>query len=266
VTDDTLAWAQRPESGRPSLLQLCLSLEPNFAAYHAAWEFVLALHGGRLESVAKAWNVPVGNKEVVREFTRRENGIATRGYCRDQAQWSREVARRYFAATATAVRLADPNHLVFGCRFRERAAPEVLAECSYPSVDVSMPDWRDLPQAGAGVGQQPLLAGEVSWADAEFLRAPARGSMARLTTVERMLRRGRAALERMARHPAVVGYAWSQWQDGPAEQPPFARGVLHHNGAEAREHTELLAQFNLRADALHRRSQSGLLPHEIPPA
>src|SRR4051812_35888198 len=41
VTDDQLGWAQPSMAGRPSLLQLCLSLEPSFAAYHAAWEFVL---------------------------------------------------------------------------------------------------------------------------------------------------------------------------------------------------------------------------------
>ena len=45
--DNFPGWAQFPATrGRPSLLQLCLSLEPNFSAYHAAWEFALALHGG----------------------------------------------------------------------------------------------------------------------------------------------------------------------------------------------------------------------------
>ena len=49
----------------------------------------------------------------------------------------------------------------------------------------------------------------------------------------------------------MVGYLWSQWQDEPAEQPPFARGLVHVNGAEAREHTELLTAFNQRAESLH---------------
>jgi hypothetical protein len=67
-----------------------------------------------------------------------------------------------------------------------------------------------------------------------------------------MLRQGRAALERMARHPAVVGYVWRQWLDEPGEQPPFARGLVHVNGTEAREHTELLSAFNARAESLRR--------------
>jgi hypothetical protein len=76
--------------------------------------------------------------------------------------------------------------------------------------------------------------------------------MRKITTVERMLQRARVALERMARHPAVVGYAWGRWQDEPGEQPPFGRGLIHANGAEAREHTELLAHFNSRAEHLRR--------------
>jgi len=39
---------------RPSLLQICLSLEPSFPAYHAAWEFTLAAHGGELAAMARA--------------------------------------------------------------------------------------------------------------------------------------------------------------------------------------------------------------------
>jgi hypothetical protein len=61
-----------------------------------------------------------------------------------------------------------------------------------------------------------------------------------------MLRRARLALTRLALHPSVVGYAWSQWQDLPGERPPFGSGLVHADGAEAFEHTELLAEFNQR--------------------
>lgn len=257
VTDDAPGWAQPAPSGRPALLQICLSLEPGFAAYHAAWEFTLALHGGRLESLARAWGVPLANKEVVRALTRSERGIATRGYLRDDARWTREFARRYFTTTGAAVRAADPNHLVLGCRFAGPVGASVLAECVYPVVDAALPDWRELPAPGAG-GGAPVLAGNVCWSHPEFWQGGARGGM--LTSVERMLRRGRAALERAARHPSVVGYVWSQWQDEAGEQPPFARGLVHVNGAEAREHTELLTRFNARAEALRRAASRNLLP------
>ncbi len=271
VTDDAPAWGQAATPRRPSLLQVCLSLEPGFATYHAAWEFVLALHGGRIDAVGRAWGVPLANKEVLRELTRAEQGLVTRGYLRDEARWTREFARRYFATTAAAIRAADPHHLVFGCRFAGPVGAAVAAEAVFPAVDVALLDWSELPAPGAASG--PVLAANVNWADEAFWR-PAVGAASRpsapapvavrharvLTSVERMLRRGRGALERTARHSAAVGYLWSQWQDGPGEQPPFARGLVHANGSEAREHTELLAQFNHHAESLHRSASRSSPP------
>ena len=250
VTDNGLEWATPSGAGRPSLLQRCLSLEPAYAAYHAAWEFVLAHHGGRLEHVAHAWHARLPNKETVRELTRAEEGLGTRGYLRDEARWTREFARRYFAATAAALREADPNHLVLGCRFRGSAGTSVLAECTYPVIDVTLANWLEVPaQTHAS---QPVLADNVNWVAEDFLRTARPTRTARLTTFERMLRKARTALDRMARHPAVVGYAWAQWQDEPGEQPPFAGGLFHVNGVAAREHLELLTPYNLRAENLHR--------------
>jgi hypothetical protein len=231
------------------LLQICLSLEPSFAAYHAAWEFVLALHGGKLESVARAWGAALPNKEVVRELTRTEQGLASRGYLRDHARWTREFARRYFSSTAEAIRTVDPNHLLLGCRFGARVGESVLAACAAPAVDTPLLDWREWPAAAAN---GPVLAGDFCWADEKIFGAPAASHAHGLTAVERMLRRGRAAFARMARHPGVVGYVWPQWLDEPGEQPPFARGLVHGNGAEAREHTELLADLNARVASLRR--------------
>jgi hypothetical protein len=140
-------------------------------------------------------------------------------------------------------------------------------------------DWNHLP-AGTAVGATtgPLLADDVCWADENFLRPSAgsarpgsplaalTGAIRRLTTVERMLRRGRTALERAARHPAVVGYVWRQWLDEPGEQPPFACGLVHAQGAEAREHTELLTEFNARAETVRSVARPGVASTEILPA
>lgn len=246
LTDTELAWGETPASGRPTLLQTCLSLEPRFAAYHAAWEFVLAPHGGRLESLGRAWQVPLTNREVVRELTRNEQGIASRGYARDDARWAREFARRYFMLTAAALRESAPGHLIFGGRAPRGTDATVRREAVYPAVDVACWQAEEIGAATTG----PVWADGFTWARESFWSAA--GRPRRLTAVERMLRRGRAALEQLARHPAVVGYAWSRWSDEPAEQPPFAQGLVHANGAEAREHTELLADVNARAENLRR--------------
>ncbi|MEN9634624.1 MAG: hypothetical protein RL077_3028 [Verrucomicrobiota bacterium] len=260
VTDDRLGWAQPASHGRPALLQLCLSLEPHCAAYHAAWEFTLALHRGSLEILSRAWGVSVPNKGTVRELTRAEEGFGSRGYLRDEARWSREFARRYLTSTSNALRAADPNHLVLGCRFDGRAGLALGVECVYPAVDVGLLDWRELAAASAGPAANPVLVSDVSWAEPDFIHLPTAARVLRLTSLEWMLRRGRTSLERAARHPAVVGYAWGRWQDEPGEQPPFARGLIHLNGIEAREHTELLAQFNARAENLRSTAASLVSP------
>ena len=199
--------------------------------------------------MAEAWETPLPNKEVLRELTRSERGLRSRGYLRDEVRWVREFARRYFTVAGGAVRQADPNHLVFGCRFRHPPGAAVLAGCVYPAIDVTLVPWTDVPGAGV-TAVQPVLVDDVRWSPDP--PSPA-GRAQRLTSFERMLRKARATLDRLARHPAVIGYAWSRWQDEPAEQPPFAGGLVHVDGREAREHMELLAPFNLRAETLRRR-------------
>ena len=122
----------------------------------------------------------------------------------------------------------------------------MAAAGSYPAVDLPWVHWSELATAPIG----PVFAGDFTWVTAETIAAEGRGRGGGLTTVERMLRRGRAALRRIVAHPAVVGYAWRQWRDRDGEQPPFAGGLVHANGAEAREHTELVADIHRRAGTL----------------
>jgi hypothetical protein len=239
------------------LLQVCLSLEPTFGAYHAAWEFVLAIHAGNLDAVGVAWETDLVNKEVVRERTRNETAITTRGYLRDDQRWSREFARRYFRGAVGAIRAADANHLIASCRCGAPPPPWLLSTVS-PFVDVMLLPWLELPAPGAIHG--PVIAHDVS--PAQLLSEPATGGpprrAPRLTTVETLLRRTRTALRRVARHPSTVGYVWRQWDDLPGEIPPFSSGLVHAGGAEARTNVELASDFNARIDSLRRAAAKQL--------
>ncbi len=274
-TDHELGWAQlgaapsragrpAPRLVRPSLLQICLSLEPSFPAYHAAWEFALAAHGGVLEGLARDWEIALPNKEALRQLTREDTPLQGEGYRRDHERFTREFARRYFAVCAAAIRKYDAQHLILGCRFAGSPGAAVLAECAYPQVDVlSVNEVRE-PPAGRmdeyGRGRtMPVILSEFSWTGDSFTRRTAAGDQRGLTSVERMLRRGRAALERIVAHPAVVGYAWPAWADAPEDQPPFGRGLVHIDDREAREHTELLSDLNARAGRI--RLAAALPPH-----
>lgn len=247
LSDDDLAWGDFETGRTPSLLQVCLSLEPTFASYHAAWEFVLAAHGGRLESLARNWSVALPNKETVRERTRAESPIDTRGHRRDAERWLTEFARRYFVVAAGAVRSAAPQHLYCGCRSGEIFGHRAIAAAAFSSVDLALVPWQSLPEPN--VVAVPMLADNLGWID-DAGRARRSSRRLGLTTIERRLRRGRTMLQRLARHPNVIGYAWGLWHDGPGDQPPFGRGLVRADGTEARENTELLTEFNARADSL----------------
>jgi hypothetical protein len=259
-TDHALGWAQDAEGApvRPTLLQLCLSLEPAHAAYHAAWEFVLAPHGGDFEALMRAWGVAWPNKAALRQLTQDEVALATPGYREDQARFSREFARRYFAVTAEAVRRHDPQHLVLGCRFMEPLpGPDILQACVAPHVDVAslacerrgVRSAIDRLHAATG---RPVLLGEFSWSGEEFQRGEAEDEPAGLSGLERMLRRGRAALEEAAQAPALTGYAWNRWVQGdPADLPPFASGLVYQNDLPAHEHVEPLAALNVTLERRH---------------
>lgn len=272
-SDHELGWAQpnaeglfaqlKPEAAgaarreRPSLLQICLSLEPSFPAYHAAWEFALATSAGDLPALARNWEVALVNKEALRQLTQADVPLLGEGYLRDNERFSREFARRYFSTCATAIRGHDPNHLVLGCRFGGPPGSAVVAECVYPHVDIlSAGDFHDNPaprlDAYWRANAMPVLLGDFSWSGEYFTRRVPGGEPRGRTSVERMLAKGRRALGDVIQHPAVVGYAWHRWADRPDDGPPFGPGLVHVDDREAREHTELLSDLNARAESLRR--------------
>ena len=266
-TDGELAWAQPSDdeaaSGakevRPSLLQICLSLEPSTAAYHAAWEFALAARGGSLEALSRDWAAELPNKETLRQLTHAEMPLTTPGYLRDNRNFSREFAHRYFTVAASAIRRHDPNHLILGCRFAEPPGTAVLSECTYPAVDVISADvcspmLFERIDYFSRAGHMPFLASAFAWNGGEFVQVRTAHEPGGMTSVERMLRRGRAVMERAFTHPALVGYAWPRWSDLAGEVPPFGSGLVHADDGEAREHTELLANLNARAEKIRRAS------------
>jgi hypothetical protein len=252
-TDDGLGWGEvRPD--RPSLLQICLSLEPGFSAYHAAWEFVLAPRGGDLAALARDWGLELPNREVIRQRTLAERPLSSAGYLRDQTRFVREFAHRYFTTTSAALRRHDRDHLILGCRFAHPPGEAVLAECAYPHVDVvswrcAAPDFRSQVKGYADATRMPLLLTGFGLGNGHFHPAVF-GVHAGPTRVERMLREGRRALTTACAHAAIVGYEWARWADQPEDLPPFGAGLVHVDDREAFEHTELLAQINNRAESL----------------
>lgn len=245
--DDGLDWAWDEPAGRPTLLQLCLSLEPRFAAYHAAWEFVLALHEGRLDRLAEAWQVPLANKEMLRTWTGEEHGLGTAGYRADHRLWTEQWARRYLAGVGAALRVAAPRHLRFGPSLGRAATPPWWPELAAGAVDLLNLRWAP---GIAPVGTAPVWVEDFAWTDPRLAALPTEGE--ELTRVERMLARGRAELRRLAQEPAVVGWSWPRATGVASPVPWVDPSLVDGRGEETGVHTEALAWVNHQAPGWRR--------------
>ena len=243
--DDGLDWAWDEPADRPTLLQLCLSLEPRFAAYHAAWEFVLALHEGRLDRMAEAWQVPLTNKALLRAWTSEERGLATPGYRADHRLWSEQCARRYLTGVATALRVAAPQHLRLGPSLGRAPTPAWWPDLAGGTVDVLNVRWTPgLAPAASG----PVWVEDFAWTDPRLAALPPQpGETDELTRVERMLARGRGELRRLAQEPAVVGWNWTRASENAAPALWADPSLVDGRGEEVVVHTDALAWVNHRA-------------------
>jgi hypothetical protein len=261
-TDDSLGWG--PSFYAPvTLLQSCLSLEPAFAAYHAAWEFVLASHGGSLEALARRWGVHLLHREHLRQMTRDNRALAHPAFNEDARAFGHEFARRYFSETARALRAADPGRLVLGCRFAEPPPPGVREACAWPDLDAV--SWRlragenFTTQADTAGGTMPQWITGGGLGHTDFRRLPVRDGTGP-TRLERLLRAGREGLVAACRDPRTVGIEWAHWADGGDDAPPFGAGLVHADDHEAVEHTELLAHLHTRARRLHAGAERSQKP------
>ncbi|MGQ9590110.1 MAG: FAD-dependent oxidoreductase, partial [Planctomycetota bacterium] len=111
-TDNELRWGA-DWRGRSSLLEEYLRLSEGSAGRRRALEFLRERHGGEL-----------GDEKV-----------SAGGSREDQEAFLEIAAERYFSVSERAIRAADPNHLILGCRFAGQA-PEAVLRGMRKHVDV----------------------------------------------------------------------------------------------------------------------------------
>lgn len=269
-TDNELSWLQPSEEdlsvqtkldeqgqsrSKPTLLQAMLSIDPARPAYAAAWAFVLERHGS-IEKLGDAWGVPMQSRDDLRAKTLAGDAILTAGYMKDQVDFTTLVAERYFRITSEAIRRHDPNHLILGCRFGAPPGPVVLKQCVRPHVDVvSANNYRDTMFERMSEyydhNGMPILIGEFAWASDYYTRRAFPGEPAGLPREQRMIIKGRTALERTFTHPAVVGYTWYRWvETDPKRVRPWLYGLVHMDDEPNTLTIDALRETNNRAERI----------------
>ncbi len=257
LTDDELRWGAATAQSdvplaRPGLLQVFLSLDPDYSAYHSAWEFVFATRGGGLAQLSRDWNVSLPNKESLRQLTREDGVIDSPAYRADLERFQREVAQRYHRTTITAVREADPGRLVFAAPIGP-GTPAAVREAAATHGDAVLVTAR-----GSGGGNAPEVWWQANpWADFDPTAA-GRDEPPGVTAVERALRRIRETWTAAHRDPQCVGVTWGPHGGGDlAVDDPLACGLFDANGRRNPVWAPALAALHATAAAVRARGIGG---------
>ena len=146
------------------------------------------------------------------------------------------VAERYFSAMCSAIRKADPNHMILGCRFAGLAYPrEILSACSRHCdiVSVNVYPWADLDkgivfakreeppladslrQFHEKAGGKPVLLTEWSFPALDSGLPCTYGGGQRFKTQDERTIASEMFLKTVLTLPFIIGHDFFMWQDDP---------------------------------------------------
>ena len=168
------------------------------------------------------------------------NGLIRKAGPEDKRAFLRVVADRYFSVTTEAIRRADPNHMILGCRFAggpKGVDPVVLETAGkycdvvsfnhYPWVDLdrnvvqhSKADPTrvlDLYREAHEIAKRPLFQTEWSFPALDTGRPCTYGAGQRFYTQAERVRATELYAKTLLSMPFIVGYSYFRWLDQPAE-------------------------------------------------
>jgi len=139
------------------------------------------------------------------------------------------IAERYFSVTCAAIREADPDHMILGCRFAGIAPEGVLSAASrhvdiftintYPRADLTGNRVLETPQMLAalyGAVARPMMITEWSFPALDAGLPSQHGAGMRVDTQEQKAHCYDVFATMVAKLPFMVGYDYFMWVDEPA--------------------------------------------------
>lgn len=168
------------------------------------------------------------------------------------------TADRYFELTVAAIKAADPNHLVLGCRFAIPPPPSVIAAAGRHLDVISFncygPDASGALDAYATTGK-PCLIGEFSFRSADSGLPNTNGAGPIVGTQAERAAAFRHYVTAALKYRMFVGYHWFEHADQPAEgrfdgeNSNFGTVTIEDRVYE--ELTCAMTAVNAEAEALH---------------
>lgn len=204
-----------------------------------------------------------------------------------KGQFAGLVAERYFGTITRAIRAADPNHMILGCRFAGgRACPAVWDVagkycdiCSfnyYGNVDLDggvalgAEDGKmgpPLPEVFAkfhAMSKRPMMVTEWSFPALDAGLPSTHGAGQRFRTQAERAKATGIFAETILRMPFMVGYDYFMWVDEPALgiTPEFPEnsnyGLINENSEPYKELVATFSMLHRRAAALRLEGLKGL--------
>ena len=266
--DNELAWWGRSADRATGLFDLVMKKPDTHSAKKALLQYVAECQKGRKDSLRPERPLTAAEGgNLSGEAALNLGGVSAA----EKLGFLRLVAERYFAITTAAIRKADPNHMILGCRFAGfNGAHEAVWEIAGKYCDVisfNCYPWADIDQgvvftAKGGVPiieefrrrhalcKRPMIVTEWSFPALDTGRPCYHGAGQRFhTQAERT-----AATELFARtmlsEPYFIGYDYFMWLDQPAtginhwfpEDSNY--GLVQENGEPHKLITDMFARLH----------------------
>lgn len=197
-------------------------------------------------------------RNTANEFVRSRGGDAAALTVDGADAFAALVGERYFALTVAAIKAADPNHLVLGCRFALPPPASAVAAAGRHLDVLTFNCYEEDPGAvipGYAVSGRPCLIGEFAFRGDDAGLPNTRGAGPRVATQRERSQSYRRYVSAALRHPAIVGTHWFEHADQPAEGRFDGEnsnyGTVDINDEVYAELTAAMTAVNAEAEALH---------------
>lgn len=230
----------------------------DIAAFNAIWQ-----------TSARSWGdlaaTPIGEPPFKRDAVSRDGETDTlrQRFFADCNAFAGIAADRYMSVSVAAIKAADPNHLVLGCRIAY-LPPVAVIEASGRHFDViSLNCYDALPDKildAYAAANRPCLIGEFSFRGDDVGLPNTQGAGPRVKDQAARAEGFVGYVSAGLRHPQLVGYHWFVHADQPREGrwdgEDSNYGVVTIDDELYAELTDAMTAFNDDAEAVHSQAAS----------
>jgi hypothetical protein len=282
--DNELAWFGKRWDSKVGLFEIVVGKPASHTAKQALRDFFAKRYHNDIAAFNRVWNERFASFDDLlkaEKLTAREEGDVLA----DKKAFIAIVGDRYFETITKAIRRADPNHMILGCRFADGNASDEIWQTAgrhcdivsfnyYGNVDLDHNLARDSRSPRHGkplhevfqrfyeVGQRPMIVTEWSFPALDAGLPSAHGAGQRFRTQAERTRATEITARTMVSLPFLVGYDYFMWVDEPAlgishEFPEDSNyGLVNEDGKPYELLTGMFTKLHQEASRLHQEGLS----------